>query len=617
MGSYARRSRGLPGTLGPLSATSKRFTAAIGNVAAAAASSAEPQQQRPKQDPVSPEKKVKELLLCAPKEQQEPRCREEKQQSLERQQRKQRQRQFEAEVEVFALREELKKQQECLRAEVERREGEERRRAEVELEMLAVRRQLADLRKQEQDDLTVRQHVEMRCAEAEAEVSSLHTRLEERRQREQQRRRHEEQRRQRAEQRRQESEIRRLEAEAEAASLRGQLESQQRRTAEAEEMARLERRRRQAVETDFEDHPFVVEYKALAEATRDFDAGQIIGRGGFGAVFRGVLRGREVAVKVAGPSRWTQSFSEFQRELQVLAACRHRNILPLHAFSLEPRRPFCLVYPFMPNGSLSDVLLDNDRSRELLPAHRRVCVARDVAAGIDYLHKSQDGVKKCIVHRDVKSANVLLGSEMEARLSDVGLARDMDHGPTQTRIIGTPGYLDPEYTATEVLTVGSDIFSLGVVLLELLTGQPPVDPTQCPQALHARLRGRLPGDAALLADRGAEFSHGLAEGFGALLTCCLAPTAKARPALADVISNLDGMCADAFASRAAVVGAPAARECVVCWNAPRATRLTPCLHAILCLPCATELLGRESRCPTCRLQIESFEEGVFEHSYTP
>ena len=162
-------------------------------------------------------------------------------------------------------------------------------------------------------------------------------------------------------------------------------------------------------------------------------------------------------------------------------------------------------------------------------------------ARVKYLHTPIEGQRKpSIVHRDVKSANILLDGDARARLCDVGLARDVDVGTSMTQgsALGTPGYICPEYQEMFEVVPAIDAFSFGVVLLELLTSLPAFHREQRPPMLHSRLRRRLLSDAAALADSRARFSPAAAEGLGELAQRCTAPTADERPPLAEVGGNL-------------------------------------------------------------------------------
>ena len=206
-------------------------------------------------------------------------------------------------------------------------------------------------------------------------------------------------------------------------------------------------------------HARIVSYQALADATNGFDTANIVGRGGFGPVYRGELDGHAVAVKVL-EAAGGQGVQEFQREVDILSRCRHENIVPLLACAMTPGHPMCLAYAFMADGALSDALLRNPRA---LSADQRLRVAEDVVRGLAYLHAQG------VVHRDIKSANILLDGEGRARVADAGLARDVNaQTTTMTRglAVGSPGYLDPEYAETYRVTTASDVYSYGVVLLE-------------------------------------------------------------------------------------------------------------------------------------------------------
>ncbi len=353
----------------------------------------------------------------------------------------------------------------------------------------------------------------------------------------------------------------------------------------------------------------ILSYQALADATNGFDAANIVGRGGFGPVHRGELDGRAVAVKVLEDAGG-QGMQEFQREVDILSRCRHENIVPLLACAMTPGRPLCLVYAFMEGGALSDAL----RNPAALSADQRLRVAEDVARGLAYLHE-QD-----VVHRDIKSANILLDGEGRARVADAGLARDVNaQTTTMTRglAVGSPGYLDPEYAETYQVTTASDVFSYGVVLLELLTGLPAFDSNQRPPPLAKRLRRHLPEVDADEVFRGVGASLGMA--LGTLAKRCIARESEERPTAAAVLQEFAPMRAAGLIQPPAAAAAPepaAQRECLVCMEALPNTRFLPCLHSTACVRCAAELIRRGQGCPICRAPMEQFEVGEFPATLT-
>ncbi|KAM0855632.1 hypothetical protein ACQ4PT_049640 [Festuca glaucescens] len=215
----------------------------------------------------------------------------------------------------------------------------------------------------------------------------------------------------------------------------------------------------------FENRRF--RYKELKRITNNFDT--IIGSGGFGLVYAGRLEnGASVAVKMRSETS-SQGNTEFLAEAQHLARIHHRNLVSLIGYC-EDKKHLSLVYEYMEGGNLHDRL----RGQEPLNWLQRLKIALDSACGLEYLHKS---CSPPLIHRDVKTGNILLTANLEAKLSDFGLTRafsseTMTH--TTTRPAGTVGYLDPEYHATSHLSEKSDVYSFGIVLLVLITGQPAI-----------------------------------------------------------------------------------------------------------------------------------------------
>ncbi|NP_001234869.1 symbiosis receptor-like kinase precursor [Solanum lycopersicum] len=200
----------------------------------------------------------------------------------------------------------------------------------------------------------------------------------------------------------------------------------------------------------------------------------LIGEGGFGSVYRGTLPdGVEVAVKVRSATS-TQGIREFNNELNLLSAITHENLVPLIGYCCENEQQI-LVYPFMSNSSLQDRLYGGAAKRKILDWPARLSIALGAARGLLYLHTFSE---RCLIHRDVKSSNILLDQSMCAKVADFGFSKyasqEGDSG-TSLEVRGTAGYLDPEYYSTQRLSAKSDVFSFGVVLLEILTGREPLN----------------------------------------------------------------------------------------------------------------------------------------------
>ncbi|KAL6909394.1 hypothetical protein ACP4OV_001675 [Aristida adscensionis] len=212
--------------------------------------------------------------------------------------------------------------------------------------------------------------------------------------------------------------------------------------------------------------------KSIQTATGNFKT--LIGEGGFGAVYRGMLaHGQEVAVKVRSTSS-TQGTREFNNELRLLSAVWHENLVPLIGYCCEKDQQI-LVYPFMSNGSLQDRLYGEASKRKVLDWPTRLSVCIGAARGLVYLHNFAG---RCIIHRDVKSSNILLDHSMCGKVADFGFSKyapQEGDSNASMEVRGTAGYLDPEYYSTQVLSTRSDVFSFGVVLLEIVTGREPLD----------------------------------------------------------------------------------------------------------------------------------------------
>ncbi|THG21088.1 proline-rich receptor-like protein kinase PERK9 [Camellia sinensis] len=215
-------------------------------------------------------------------------------------------------------------------------------------------------------------------------------------------------------------------------------------------------------------------YEELVEATNGFSVQNLLGEGGFGCVYKGYLAdGREVAVKQLNIGGG-QGEREFKAEVEIISRIHHRYLVSLVGYCISEKQRL-LVYDYVPNNTLYFHL--HGEGRPVMDWATRVKIASGAARGIAYLHED---CHPRIIHRDIKSANILLDNNFEAQVSDFGLAKLALDANTHitTRVIGTFGYMAPEYASSGKLTEKSDVFSFGVVLLELITGRKSVDPSQ-------------------------------------------------------------------------------------------------------------------------------------------
>ncbi|KAL3725578.1 hypothetical protein ACJRO7_030584 [Eucalyptus globulus] len=223
-------------------------------------------------------------------------------------------------------------------------------------------------------------------------------------------------------------------------------------------------------ERDYGPHRF--KYKDLYTATKGFRDQQLLGAGGFGQVYRGILptSKTEIAVKrVFHESR--QGMREFVAEIVSMGRLRHRNLVTLHGYCRR-KKELLLVYDYMPNGSLNKYLYN--QPKVTLNWMQRLRVIKGVASGLLYLH---EGWEQVVIHRDIKASNILLDTEFNGRLGDFGLARLHHHGtdPQTTQVAGTVGYLAPEHMRTGKATTSTDVFAFGVFLLEVACGRRPIE----------------------------------------------------------------------------------------------------------------------------------------------
>ncbi|XP_026383720.1 L-type lectin-domain containing receptor kinase IX.1-like [Papaver somniferum] len=277
-------------------------------------------------------------------------------------------------------------------------------------------------------------------------------------------------------------------------------------------------------------------YTELVHATNNFDEGGKLGQGGFGGVYKGFLSDLSLNVAVKRVSRGSkQGKKEYKSEVKIISKLRHRNLVQLVGWCHE-RNELLLVYEFMPNRSLDNHLF---RAETLLTWNVRYKIALGLASALLYLHEEWE---QCVLHRDIKSSNVMLDSNFNAKLGDFGLARLVDHGlgSQTTKLAGTIGYLAPECFLTRKSSKESDVFSFGIVALEIACGRKPDDATpglslvEWVWGLYGRGRIGEAADGRL----NMEFNEIEMEKLLVVGLWCAHPDYKSRPSATQVINVL-------------------------------------------------------------------------------
>ncbi|KAJ0243576.1 Calcium/calmodulin-regulated receptor-like kinase 2 [Hirschfeldia incana] len=208
-------------------------------------------------------------------------------------------------------------------------------------------------------------------------------------------------------------------------------------------------------------------YKDIQKATQNFTT--ILGQGSFGPVYKAVMPNGGLAAAKVHASNSSQGDREFQTEVSLLGRLHHRNLVNLVGYCVDKSHRM-LIYEFMSNGSLENLLYggggEGEETTQVLKWEERLQIALDISHGIEYLH---EGAVPPVIHRDLKSANILLDHSMRAKVADFGLSKEMVFDRMNSGLKGTHGYMDPTYISTNKYTLKSDIYSFGVIILELIT----------------------------------------------------------------------------------------------------------------------------------------------------
>lgn len=308
------------------------------------------------------------------------------------------------------------------------------------------------------------------------------------------------------------------------------------------DLRRKARARAEMEDWELEYWPHRITYQKIESATNGFAEENVIGIGGSGKVYKGVLAGEgnsEVAVKRI--SHENDGMREFLAEISSIGRLKHRNLVSLKGWCKKEKGNFLLLYDYMENGSLDKWVFDCEE-KNMLSCDDRIKILKNVALGVLYLH---EGWESKVLHRDIKASNVLLDKDMNGRLGDFGLARVHSHGQvaTTTRIVGTMGYIAPELIRTGRASTQSDVFGFGVLILEVMCGRRPIEDGK-PSLVDWVRRLVVEGELATILDERLRKKGGWSEEevervlhLGLL---CAHPDPNARPTMRQIVKVLEG-----------------------------------------------------------------------------
>ncbi|XP_065626384.1 receptor-like protein kinase At3g21340 [Quercus suber] len=289
-------------------------------------------------------------------------------------------------------------------------------------------------------------------------------------------------------------------------------------------------------------------YSDVLNITNNFT--RILGKGGFGKVYHGYIGHTQVAVKMLSPTS-VQGYQEFEAEMKLLMRVHHRNLTVLVGYCYEETY-MGLIYEYMVNGDLETHL--SGKNTNILSWEARLQIALDAAQGLEYLHY---GCKPPIIHRDVKTTNILLNENLHAKLADFGLSKifptDGDTHVSTFNVAGTPGYVDPEYSSSYRLTEKSDVYGFGVVLLKIITSRPVIEKF-ADENIHISQWVSFmlaQGDIINIVDPRLQGAFNMNSAWKAveIAMLCVSSTSTTRPTMSQVVAELKECLTTEFAQK--------------------------------------------------------------------